>query len=503
MAVETELKFRVPPRSIGTLASWHIPGTTIGERSADNLVSTYFDTSKHKLKCKGLYLRVRRIGNKYVQTIKAGTIPHLGRGEWETEVRDNAPDPAKVNGTPLKLLGAKKLRRKLKPVFETSVHRIIVPVHTKGSEIELAIDRGHITAGQRKSRIEEIELELKSGRPTDLFSIAKMVERKSKAELYLRSKSDRGYDLLQGKGERAAFAETITLNGEMQAPEAFGFIAHSCVRQFAGNAHAVRRHDPEGVHQMRVGLRRLRAAISVFSKLLPRAGTEAVKTELKCLTNELAPARELDVFVKEEIHPATEGLAHQGGKLIEDEFVTKRDEAFERAKKAVASERFRLLLIDVLEWIEIVRRNDTDDDASPSTGKFANKVLHRRIKKIDKQARHLAKLSARQRHKLRIKVKKMRYAIEFFESLFPKSRQKALARLSKHLKRIQSALGSLNDFAAHRKMAANAALKSRQSNGRVRAFALGVVVGREDEAAKALMETATREVGKLRRVTAF
>jgi hypothetical protein len=52
-------------------------------------------------------------------------------------------------------------------------------------------------------------------------------------------------------------------------------------------------------------------------------------------------------------------------------------------------------------------------------------------------------------------------------------------------------------------MAANAALKSRQSNGRVRAFALGVVVGREDEAAKALMETATKEVGKLRRVTAF
>src|SRR5215475_15467105 len=114
MAVETELKFRVPPRSMGTLASWHIPGTTIGERSADNLVSTYFDTSKHKLKCKGLSLRVRRIGNKYVQTIKAGTVPHLGRGEWETEVTDNAPDPAKVNGTPLKLLGAKKLRRKLK-----------------------------------------------------------------------------------------------------------------------------------------------------------------------------------------------------------------------------------------------------------------------------------------------------------------------------------------------------------------------------------------------------
>src|SRR5205814_6997845 len=129
----------------------------------------------------------------------------------ETELKDASPDLRKIKGTPLKRLGTKKLRSKLKPIFETSVRRTVVPVHADGSEIELAIDRGSIKAGRRSSRIEEIELELKSGRPADLFRLAKTMERRSDAELYLRSKSDRGYDLAEGKREQVAFAEPIEL----------------------------------------------------------------------------------------------------------------------------------------------------------------------------------------------------------------------------------------------------------------------------------------------------
>jgi inorganic triphosphatase YgiF len=499
MSVETELKFRLPPRSHETIASLQIPGTTIGARSESNLVSTYFDTTKHKLKRHGFSLRVRRAGSKHVQTIKASVAANIGRGEWETDVKKNAPDLAKIGGTPLKRLASKKLGRKLKPIFQVSVHRVVVPVHTRGSEIEFAIDQGRVVAGNRSSRIEEIELELKSGQLADLFRIAKIVEQRYQAELYLRSKSEQGYDLLQGKREQTAFAEPVELNRDMLAKEAFGMIARSCVRHFAGNADAVRRGDPEGIHQMRVGLRRLRATIAVFSKILPHAGTDKIKAELKWLTSELAAARDLDVFVGEEIRPAAQDLMpRRAGKAIEDEFTAKRDQAFERAKKALASERFRLLLLNVHEWIELAQRNDPDDDANQPIVKFARELLHRRVRKIDKQGRQLAKLSARQRHKLRIGVKKIRYAVDFFESLFPKSRQRALSRLSRHLKKIQDSLGSLNDFVSHRKMAADAALKGPPRHRRGRAFALGVVVGREDEAAKALMEVAIKEVGKLR-----
>jgi CHAD domain-containing protein len=125
-------------------------------------------------------------------------------------------------------------------------------------------------------------------------------------------------------------------------------------------------------------------------------------------------------------------------------------------------------------------------------------------RKLLKQGRDLDRLSVHERHKFRIAVKKIRYAVEFFESLFPgKRKRRQIGRLSKHLKEIQDALGSLNDFIAHRKLAADVALKAPVQNRRARAFVSGVVLGREEEAAKPLMKIAIREVRKLRRVNVF
>jgi inorganic triphosphatase YgiF len=503
MGTETELKFRVPQRRLQTLRSRKIPGSTMGERTENDLRSTYFDTPRLKLKRRGLSLRVRKAGDKNVQTVKADVPSRFGRGEWETEIHDGFPDLGKVKGTPLEQIGPKKLRRKLRPIFETSVHRIVLPVHTRASEIELAIDCGNIRAGRRSSRIEEVELELKSGRPADLFRLAKTMERRSQAELYLRSKAERGYELAQGNKQQAVFGETIELAKDVAAGEAFRTIARSCVRHFADNADAVRALEAEGIHQMRVGLRRLRAAISIFARLLPDRRTETIKAELKWLTDELAPAREIDVFVKKEITPLFSGVVpRRAGKALEEEFVAKRDSALARARRSVDSARFRALLLDVLAWIE-ASLNHCADEASVAASKFASNVLHRQVTKVLKQGKHLATLSARERHKVRIRVKKIRYAVEFFESLFPKRRRKALERLSKHLKRIQDALGSLNDFIAHRQMVATAALHAPARNRRARAFASGVIVGREEEAAKPLMKLAVREVGKLRDTGAF
>ena len=73
MSVEAELKFRVAPRTLSSLAKARLAGARRGDRSEQNLVSTYFDTTKHKLKRNGLTLRVRQAGENYMQTIKAGT----------------------------------------------------------------------------------------------------------------------------------------------------------------------------------------------------------------------------------------------------------------------------------------------------------------------------------------------------------------------------------------------------------------------------------------------
>jgi inorganic triphosphatase YgiF len=503
MGVETEIKFRMPKRNLGSSSRLRVPGCKIGERSESDLLSTYFDTRKHKLKRRGLLLRVRQTDGKHVQTIKKTTGAQFGRGEWETEIGGRAPDLDQANGTPLQRLASNKLRRKLKPIFETSVHRITLPVRTRRSELELAIDHGKITAAGRTSRIEEVELELKKGPARDLFRVAKALERKLAAELCLRAKADVGYDLVNGKRAQAVFAEPIELKKRMSAIEGFQVIARSALRHFSGNADAVRKLDPEGVHQMRVGLRRLRAAISLFSQALAAAKTEEIKAELRWLTSELAHARELHVFLEEKIGPvAREITPRRGGKAIAKQFADKRAEALERARKAVDSPRCRVLLVDVLEWIEA--QPGRTDTANTELGEFAGKLLDRRIRKAQRDAGKLQEMTAPERHKFRIRMKKIRYAVEFFESLFRAKRdRKALARLSKHAKKIQDALGSLNDFIADRKMAAEAALQAPPQNRRARAFVSGIIVGREDEQARPLMKAAAKELRALRHLSAL
>jgi inorganic triphosphatase YgiF len=502
MGVETEIKFRMPKRNLEAPTRLTVPGCKIGNRSESDLLSTYFDTPKHKLKRRGLLLRVRQADGKHVQTIKTTSGAQFGRGEWETEIAGRTPDLNEADGTPLERLTSKKLRRKLKPIFETSVHRITMPVRTKRSELELAIDHGRIIAAERTSRIQEVELELKSGPARDLFRVAKALQQKLAAELCLRAKADRGYDLVNGKDAQAVFAESIELEKRMTAIEGFRVIARSALRHFSGNADAVRNLDPEGVHQMRVGLRRLRAAISLFSKALPDAKTEEVKAELRWLTNELARARELHVFLEEKIGPvAREITPRRGGKAIAKQFADKRAEALKQARKAVNSPRCRALLVDVLEWIEAQRGRT--DVAKSELGEFAAELVDRRMRKAHKDAAKLQEMTAAERHKFRIRMKKLRYAAEFFESLFRgKSERKALARLSKHAKKIQDALGSLNDFIANRKMAAEAALHAPPHDRRARAFASGIIVGREDEQARPLMKAAAKELRALRHLSA-
>ena len=214
MGVETEIKFRMPNHNRGAPARLTVPGCKIGKRSESDLLSTYFDTRKHKLKRRGLLLRVRQTDGKHIQTIKKASGAQFGRGEWETVIGGRTPDLDEANGTPLERLASNKLRRKLKPIFETSVHRITLPVRSRRSELELAIDHGRIVAAGHTSRIEEVELELKKGPARDLFRVAKALERKLAAELCLRAKADLGYDLVNGEALKLCSPNPLSLRSE-------------------------------------------------------------------------------------------------------------------------------------------------------------------------------------------------------------------------------------------------------------------------------------------------
>src|SRR3981081_220285 len=119
MGNEIELKLEVAQRDLRILKAARIFRHDKGARAQTrNLVSVYFDTPKRKLQRKGVSLRIRKIGERRIQTIKTDASDDaLGRGEWEHRIKGDAPDLRKARGTPLAPLLTKKVRRTLQPVF--------------------------------------------------------------------------------------------------------------------------------------------------------------------------------------------------------------------------------------------------------------------------------------------------------------------------------------------------------------------------------------------------
>ena len=171
MRKETELKFKVTPQDLRKLRGARVlRGKPPKE---ENLVSVYFDTPKHTLARNDVALRVRHNGAKRLQTIKSGGLAgSFRRGEWEHETKGDVPNLHKARDTALAPLLTKKLKRRLKPVFETHIHRTSVPVRKNGTLIEVALDEGQVRAGQRSAPISELELELKRGKTGDIFKLA-------------------------------------------------------------------------------------------------------------------------------------------------------------------------------------------------------------------------------------------------------------------------------------------------------------------------------------------
>jgi inorganic triphosphatase YgiF len=494
---EIELKLDVPIGNLPRLiASPLLKGASAFARKPASLVSVYFDTDKLKLRQRGLSLRLRQMGRGHIrQTVKQehnGNAALFARSEWEHDICTNQPDLDAARETGLAPLLNKKLRRNLRPVFETRVHRKVFQIHSGNSDIELSIDKGTVEAGRESTPLCEVEVELKQGQASDLFKLAKMLAQEIPVQLAVKSKADRGYALLTAEKIEPVKAAPVTLAPDADLQSAFQIIARACLHQLVANQSLMLAGDAEALHQMRVALRRLRAAISLFSGILADSQTNFLKAEFKWITGELGPAREFEIFLKRVVKPAADREHDEPGiALVSQELRHRRERALAQARAAVDGQRFRDLALDTAAWIETGDWTRNADHAAGMprerpVAAVARVELRRRWKKILKLGKRLDELDAERRHRLRIQTKKLRYATEFFSTLFPGNKStRRRKRLVARLEQLQDALGDLNDIAVNGKLSEQL-LDSEETAGKRRsgrtkkAFAVGRLSGREE-----------------------
>jgi triphosphatase len=508
---EVELKLAVPARALrdAERLPWLREFKT-GPVSRDSLKSIYFDTKKLKLRKHGVSLRVRKVGSKRIQTIKGsdGAPAALGRPEREDEITSNRPLLKYAKGTPLAKLATKKLKWKLRPIFHTDVRRDVLNLHLNDSNLELAFDRGRVTAGRRFEPITELEVELKNGSSEDAAALARRLQHSVPIAFEPRAKADRGYALFIGEPDGPVCAAPITLEVDQSAAAAFARVGMSCLRHLASNNRAVVARKAEGVHQMRVGIRRLRAAISLFGDMVRGSEVEDIKNELKWLGQELAPARDLDVLTKEAIKPLREANPDKPEiARLEKDITRDRNEEFERAHKAVLGRRYRNLVLKIALWLidgewSHTKSRPVAELRDQSIASMAAEILDHRSIKVIKKAKQLKKLDAVHRHKLRIAVKKLRYGCDFFVTLF--DHPKARRRYEWFLKQLQSCLGKLNDIRVHAQHAGCLANRpegdARQSQ---KAYAMGLLAGREQKLEPRLVAMAQKAARQLSNTPTF
>jgi triphosphatase len=503
---EFELKLEIPVEGLRKLDLRRLLRRKRLPREGAELVSVYFDTPSLKLRKKGVSLRVRHVGGQHLQTIKCnepGNGATFSRNEWETEIDGNNLDLEAARGTALEPLLTGRVRRALQPIFETRVRRTIYPIRYDDSDIQLSIDEGRIEAGHQSSSLHEVELELKHGQSPALFRLAHQLARHVPATLGVKSKADRGYELLTGEASQPVKAFSVKLTRKQSGREAFQSIARSCLHQLCANAGPLRAGDAEGLHQARVSIRRLRSAISLFSTMLGGKQTDIIKRELKWLTGEFGPAREMDVFIERALKLVAEAdhKMHGVNKLTDD-FIKRRNAEFARAQSAIDAARFRVLALDVATWIEAGDWIHADGARKDLSGKrtiaaMACEQLNRRWKKLVQRGKHFGTLNPLQRHKVRIAAKKLRYASEFFADVFPGKRTaRRRKRFIASLKELQVCLGDLNDIVVNKRLSASfvssPTTHDPPDSQAWRAFTAGRFCAREEARFASVIKAATR-----------
>ena len=504
--VEIELKFQIDPaRREGVrraLASRSAAVDTL------RLQARYFDTVDDRLAKAGLALRLRKEGRaRWVQTLKGRGDGLMQRLEHEIVLAPGDPvaiEIARHDGTAAGQALRKALGTPAAPLverFATDIRRSRRVVQTRSAageaaSVEIALDEGWLIApaaagvsegrpanrARRRLPVSEIEFELLAGPPQALLDLASRWVHRHGLWLDVRSKAERGHALATSQWPGAVFAGAPVLGRRMPPARAFAAMLQSVLAHVLPNMAAVAAATHAGsdhLHQLRVGLRRLRTLLREFG-----SGIDGVDAAWQPLLAEVFSAlgalRDREI-IEQTLAPARLAAIQAG--FVATEAAARAETTPEAAGAAVelrAQETaplrepgFNALL---LALIGLASATEAQAEGAPLI-ELASKRLSRLHKRVADDASRFAAQDDDARHDLRKRLKRLRYSLEFVAPVFPK---KAVSRYLALLKPAQQALGDYNDI-----VVAQASLREAATRSDSDAFVLGWLTARREALAQA------------------
>jgi CHAD domain-containing protein len=458
-AVELEAKFILedPAQAEQLLTFLESQGNKLVEAATQEIVDVYLDTLDWRLYESGWAYRWQDKGSNCCIGLKS-----LSRQDSAVQQREEIEQsvvalPAGPDAIPpgvvADFIAADFPREAPRELFRVKKIRRRYMVHTPNeTELELCLDMTEIESiqkplGDAVGRVEffELEMELSQGNPEELHSLAEKLESRLKLLPARLSKFERGLHAagLRPPGSLIAVKEIPSVTTPMSR------LAYRCL---AEDFHEVLFHeggawegiDPEGVHQMRVAVRRIREALKFFNRFLAQRSIVKIGRELKWLAQVLGDVRDLDVYREN-----FEGYSMIVGKndlanlaTYQEELDKQRKQARKRLVRALSSPRYEQLISRFKRFLEL-GPPQSQLSQSRTVSVHGMKLVTKRFKKVHKKARAIkSDTPPEPYHQLRIDCKRLRYACEFLEPVLD---QKLLGRFVKHLKVLQTVLGDHQD----------------------------------------------------------
>ena len=466
--------------------------------------AVYFDSEDEALMSAGVDLCLTAGDGQSVQAVEVAPGP-ARRLVWAGKAEGDSPDPRSLRGTPAEA-GAKerKTMRRLLPRFEVSVTRQQMELLHDGVKVDLFIERGAIEAADARENFSEVRLSTDHGRPEPVLAIARELLEVGPLHVLPLRRSIRGHRLLAGvagrpeKNIRVSLAPASTVAGGGTA------ILAACLDQLCINERLFREtSSPEALHQMRVAVRRLRAAVSLFGPVLSVAHADDTKTELRWISGLLGQARDLDVLFGKTVqrarerHPGLPGFDELAS-VIEG----RRALAYVALFTAINSRRYFDLMLATVSLAEtaVGAPSDTQADKN-SLQRYVAAEFRRRLRSIRRKTRNLEELDPEARHAVRLRAKKLRYMLEFVAAAPWSVETRALAGA---LQELQDSLGSINDAVVGDELMADVAQDAAvQRDIPLALFAAGVVAGDAVADPAPLMQRALKAAALIRKDSSF